>query len=47
MFLGNPHLIARIEPHTGPHAFAVAIARAADGWGITICDTGCMPVAAL
>lgn len=47
MFLGTPHLVARVEPHNGPHAFAVAIARAADGWGITLCDTGCTEVASL
>lgn len=47
MFLGNPHLIAQIEPYTHPTLGEMTgIARAADGWGITL-DGGCMEVAAL
>ena len=45
LFLGSAHLITEIEPHTGPHDFAIGIARAGDGWGITLCDTGCTEVA--
>lgn len=36
-FLGTPHLIAEIEPYIHPTmGEMVGIARAADGWGITL-----------
>ena len=45
VFLGTPHLVAEIEPYTHPTlGKMVGIARAADGWGITL-DTGCQEVA--
>ncbi len=39
MFLGTPHLIDRIEAYDGPFDFIHGIARAADGWGISL-ETG-------
>lgn len=37
VFLGTPHLVSRIEEYTHP-AFpeAFGIARASDGWGISL-----------
>jgi len=42
---GTPHLIRLIEPYEGPFDFVVGIARAADGWGISLTTTGCLEVA--
>lgn len=37
IFMGRPHVIAEIEPYTHPTLGPmVGIARAADGWGITL-----------
>lgn len=37
VFLGTPHRITRVEPYTHPTVEgAVAIAHAANGWGISL-----------
>lgn len=37
LFLGTPHLIETIEPYTHPTVpECFAVARASDGWGITL-----------
>lgn len=37
MFLGNPHLITEVVPYTHPTlGEMVGIAKAADGWSITL-----------
>lgn len=43
-FLGDPHLIERIEPYTGPHDFIMGVAKAADGWGISLEAGSSLPV---
>lgn len=46
MFSGTPHLIAEIEPYTHPTLGPmVGIARAGDGWGITLAEPVCVEVA--
>jgi hypothetical protein len=42
---GMPHLIRSIEPYVGPFDFVTGVARAADGWGISLTTTGCLEVA--
>lgn len=34
----EPHVIAEIEPYTGPIECITGIARATDGWGISVTD---------
>lgn len=39
VFLGEHHVIDRIEPYTGPTVGIFACAYAANGWGIALTDT--------
>jgi hypothetical protein len=41
MFFGQPHLIAEVEPYTGPLDFITGVARAGDGWGISLSASPC------
>lgn len=43
LFLGTPHLIDRIEPRADD--LVTGVARAADGWGISLSPTTCVEVA--
>jgi hypothetical protein len=46
VFMGTPHLIAEVEPYTHPTIGETqGIARAADGWGITLLEPTCVEVA--
>lgn len=45
LFLGTPHVVADVEPYTHPTVGPmVGIARAADGWGITLDHLTCVEV---
>jgi hypothetical protein len=46
MFLGQPHLVWKIEEYTGPFDWVIGIARSADGWGITLGEGDRFEVAA-
>ena len=45
LFLGTPRLIERIDPYEGPLTGIEGIARARDGWGITLAEPVCVEVA--
>lgn len=47
MFLGTPHLIARIDPPAPdcPFPWVIGYARASNGWGITLAEGGRTEVA--
>lgn len=46
MFLGTPHLVDRVEPHTHPTlGRMVGVAKARDGWGIVLEPDRCIQVA--
>lgn len=46
LFLGTPHVVDVVEPYTHPTVGPMAgIARAADGWGITLDRLVCVEVA--
>jgi hypothetical protein len=36
MFLNDPHVIVEVEEYNGPFDFIIGIARAGDGWGISL-----------
>lgn len=52
MFLGNPHLIARIDPYSGifdgtnDMPKCIGVAKAADGWGMSMFVGDCVEISA-
>lgn len=45
LFFGTPHVVRSIDPYTGPFDFICGVARAADGWGISLSPGHCVEVA--
>lgn len=45
VFFGTPHRVAVVEPYAGPLGGITGIARASDGWGISLSKTTCLEVA--